>query len=141
MSTYQRVQEFKPVIMTHTTVQLETIDLSGLNNVSYHSVCLLATKCPILKNIILDGCDSVIDWYDPWTVRISREDSGYSLGKNVNDNFTPPPSPAKRIEYESDYDTDSFYSAQSGFSAPRRLTLTREQVIARKNELIRHSRQ
>ena len=81
--SYQSHADYQPVLRVHVHAQLERIVLTNMTNLSHSSVCLLASKCPKLNDIVLDGCDSVIEWYSPWMP--SSVDSSSTFDNGIED--------------------------------------------------------
>ena len=79
--SYTDYTDYQPVLKMHVNARLESIILTDMTKLSYSSICLLASKCPKLNKIVLDGCDSVIEWYSP-----SRPNSVNS-STTVDDSF------------------------------------------------------
>ena len=106
---YESQSDYQPVLRVSNQAQLEKINLTNMTFLSHSSVCLLASKCPNLYEIILDGCDNVIDWYNPW------------IHTSVDSTST----------IENFHESNSFHSAESRYHDCHPLTLTRVDILER----------
>ncbi|KAJ3315419.1 hypothetical protein HDV04_002961 [Boothiomyces sp. JEL0838] len=122
---YTSFQEYTPPQKRYHTIPLSKINLTGCYYITPPAIVLLASKCPNLNTIIIDGCDRLIDWYN-------HQDSPTS----------PVPTTAREVfSQDSDSDEESFVSARSRHSfamenlqSERRLQLSRDQIMRRKRE-------
>lgn len=115
--SYAAFSQHEPVQRSagRTSVPLHTIVLSGCQHVTKAGLILLASKCINLKTIVLDGVDSVTDWY-----------------------YGPSHSIPMKIPEQDDSDTESYLSAlshqslnlRSGRASPiRTLLVSNSQIL------------
>ncbi|KAJ3360874.1 hypothetical protein HDU91_004245 [Kappamyces sp. JEL0680] len=119
-------------------IPLSIIILSGCANITQAGVTLLASKCPNLHTIVLDGCDRYCGW---------------SHGRVTDWYFNKTEAPKSAVlallegvkEESGDSDTESFVSAKSDLDGsagvsrnnspiPRPLSVNRKQLLDRKKE-------
>lgn len=142
--SYKDFSEYHPSTNQNVEkgIQLELIVLTGCSSISANGITFLASKCPNLQTIVLDGCDRVTDWY--------YTDSNVStIDTNLQNNQSPELSAYSALDKlsygapsaVSSDDGDSFVTALSDVEVVmaralnhsqkslRRLSLNRQQVL------------
>ncbi|KAI8901931.1 hypothetical protein BC833DRAFT_617172 [Globomyces pollinis-pini] len=149
--SYSSFQEYIPQVSTtiSNTIPLSKINLSNCIYISPPAIFMLASKCPNLTEINLDGCERIIEWYTNQTAQ--------KKPMNGLESFNPFKLTLEEpMDSESPKsDSDSFVSAKSSMSPPRlsppsrrssiiqsqhHLVLNRNQILDKRSSIIADQR-